>query len=442
MPDAPPTDSESLLELLRRLDVQKLSLLKSLTGPSTVPEIAAKALVRKIQNLCLARHHFLRRATSLLSRPLGLVVDPVNGCNLACPGCVHSRFSRDGKLFDWRPGRLPLDRFAQLLDRYGPYAFQAMFCNYGEPLVNPDTPRLVGMAKGYLMQTMFSTNLAVRGFDADAYVESGLDQMVVSIDGATQGVYELFRRRGDIEIAYRNLRLLIEAKRRAGKRTPVVCWHYLAFEHNEHEIPLAAETARQLGVDVFRVVTPFDVSWDDPSIKPSRAPPSVAEFNCDSEQDIAANWMVRCSESAASAIDREFERAWEDQYAGEEQHHAPATCQWLYTNMALDANGRVFPCWGAARPDLDLTYAHLDDPDPFHAPKYNLARLSWAHRDAYRQRHAELGGGAEPHCANCDWPHDEVAIGPAQISHYLRAARERLASAALSDPLIGWLTSW
>src|SRR5579863_6898246 len=55
--------------------------------------IGAKALALKIANLILAKFHFQERSDLLYSRPFGLVVDPANGCNLACPGCVHSEYS-------------------------------------------------------------------------------------------------------------------------------------------------------------------------------------------------------------------------------------------------------------------------------------------------------------------------------------------------------------
>src|SRR6266536_75694 len=52
--------------------------------------IAAKAVTLKVLNLILAKYHFVSRSAVLVSRPFGLLVDPSNGCNLACPGCVHS----------------------------------------------------------------------------------------------------------------------------------------------------------------------------------------------------------------------------------------------------------------------------------------------------------------------------------------------------------------
>jgi hypothetical protein len=92
----------------------------------------AEALTLKILNLLLARYHFQARSTSLLSRPFGLVVDPSNVCQLACPGCVHSTRNEALQLFDWPKGTLSEDRLAALLKRYGPYAIGTLFYNYGE----------------------------------------------------------------------------------------------------------------------------------------------------------------------------------------------------------------------------------------------------------------------------------------------------------------------
>src|SRR6185437_16105262 len=109
--------------------------------------LAARALTLKILNLHLAKYHFQSRDSVLLSRPFGLVIDPSNVCQLACPGCVHSGRSEELKLFDWPNGTLSQMRFAELLKLYGPYGVGVFFCNYGEPLLNLTTPKLIRMAK-------------------------------------------------------------------------------------------------------------------------------------------------------------------------------------------------------------------------------------------------------------------------------------------------------
>jgi len=119
------------------------------------------ALTVKVLNLLLAKYHFVARSTFLVSRPFGLIVDPSIGCNLACPGCVHSTSAQLLRLFDWDKGVLSEERFSALLNRYGRYAVQIMFCNYGEPSTNMRTPQFIDLAMKYLIQTALSTNLTI-----------------------------------------------------------------------------------------------------------------------------------------------------------------------------------------------------------------------------------------------------------------------------------------
>lgn len=66
---------------------------------------------------------------------------------------------------------LPESVMEALLAEHGPYAIHATFCNFGEPLLNRDTPKFIRLAKQYLVGTALSTNLSVPTFDAAAYVE-------------------------------------------------------------------------------------------------------------------------------------------------------------------------------------------------------------------------------------------------------------------------------
>jgi MoaA/NifB/PqqE/SkfB family radical SAM enzyme len=375
----------------------------------------AQALTLKILNIYLARHHFRTRSPSVLSRPFGLVVDPSNMCQLACPGCVHSERSEALKIFDWNKGTLSEGRMAALLKLYGPHAVGVYFCNYGEPLLNLQTPKLIRLAKSCLMATALSTSLSVKRFDADAYVESGLDFMVLSIDGATQAVYERYRRNGNIELVFDNIRSLVEAKRRLRKRTPALSWNFLAFEHNAHEIPAAERMARKLGVNQFRVVNPFDVGWDDPDVRPAAVKGSVRRLDWTSGSNLPENWNPFPKSVDADAIAGAFENPWSTQSASDESPSAGHTCHWLYKNMVMDATGRVLPCCGAPRPDTNLVFAKFDGAgDPFNSEKYRQARSFFA---------GEATPSDDPvYCTKCEWDHTSVNIGAPEIRRYFRAA--------------------
>ena len=395
--------------------------------------IAARALTVKVLNLCLARYHFLARTTAVLSRPYGLVVDPINNCNLACPGCVHSSHAKELQVFSWNSGMLSPERYAALLRRYGPYAIQITLCNYGEPLMNPCTPEFIKRAKSYLATTTLSTNMTAKKFDADAYALSGLDFMTLSIDGATQEVYEKYRRKGDLEQVFRNIRSLVEARRRLGRGTPVISWQFLAFEHNAHEIDAAIAMARELGVDEMAVVTPFDVSWDDPRIRPAAVKPVGIRFKRDAGRRMIDNWNPFPDQLDAAAIDAAFHAGWLGQLEGLPEADANAgsarsahVCHWLYKNMAMDATGRVIPCCAAPRPDADLVFDTFssDSTDSFNTEKYRLARLSFADKEAYGMARAGSSLAVDPHCVKCDWSIDQqkALIDGPQIEKYFLTA--------------------
>ncbi len=392
----------------------------------------AQALTLKILNLILARYHFQARSASVLSRPYGLVIDPSNMCQLACPGCVHSTRNEELKVFDWPKGTLSEDRLSALLKLYGPHAIGVYFCNYGEPLLNLNTPKLIRLAKTYLMGTALSTSLSVGRLDAEAYVESGLDFMVLSIDGATQPVYEQFRRNGDLELVFSNVRKLVSAKRRLGKRTPVLSWNFLAFEHNAHEIPLAARMARQLGVNHFRVVNPFDVGWDDPEIRPAAVKGRVRRLDWLSMAGQPENWNPFPDSVDGSTIARAFENPWSQQAASGAPPSSGHTCHWLYKNMVMDATGRIMPCCGGPRPDTKLVFGAFDGngSDPFNSEKYHQAR-AWFAGDAPPSNDA-------PHCTKCEWDQTTVNIGSPEIRRYFRAADAAFFDRRSLDILSGW----
>ena len=376
----------------------------------------AQAVTLKMLNICLARYHLRARSAQVLSRPFGLVVDPSDMCQLACPGCVHSSRSELLKVFDWRKGTLAEERFSALLERYGPFAIGVYFCNYGEPLLNLKTPRLIRLAKTYLAGTALSTSLSVERFDADAYVESGLDFMVLSIDGATQAVYERFRRNGRLELVLDNVRKLVEAKRRRRKRTPVLSWNFLAFEHNAHEIPRALRMARKLGVNQFRVVNPFDVRWDDPEIRVAAVEAGVRRLDWLALSNMPENWNPFPESLAAEAIGGAFARPWNEHAAGDTPPTAGHTCHWLYKNLVMDATGRILPCCGAPRPDTNLVFAAFDGNggDPFNSERYRHAR-------SFFSGAAPATDGA-PYCTRCEWDQTTVNIGGPEIRRYFRAA--------------------
>lgn len=203
--------------------------------------------LRRRLNLYLVRYQRMRGHSKLRGYPLVLTIEPTNLCNLGCPYC----FTGAGEVGRKRSS-FPFPLYQRTIDELGGYLFQVEFHNWGEPLLNKNTPELIRIAGSRGISTLVSTNFSMP-FDApraEALVRAGLSQLGVSIDGARQQTYERYRVRGNLDTVLRNIRLVNQAKEALGSATPRLTWEFHVFEHNKDDVELARSMAQELGMDI------------------------------------------------------------------------------------------------------------------------------------------------------------------------------------------------
>jgi organic radical activating enzyme len=201
---------------------------------------------RRMANLILNRWEHRNVRTVLRSYPTKLIVEVTNVCNLRCPAC----FTGDEQQGRVR-GHLAPERFTRLLDELGPYLWRVEFCNWGEPLLGKHIYPMIEAATARGISSLISTNFSVP-FDAgraEQLVSSGLTILGVSLDGARQETYEQYRVRGNLATVLRNVRLVADAKRRLGARTPKLIWSFHVFPHNVDDVETARAMAAELGME-------------------------------------------------------------------------------------------------------------------------------------------------------------------------------------------------
>jgi pyruvate-formate lyase-activating enzyme len=366
-----------------------------------------KLLSLKVSNLAMAKYHFIHRHSELLSRPLQLTVDPTNACQLACPGCVHSENKNYSRQFDWPRNTLNLQTYDDFLQRVGPFAFCLVLYNYGEPLLHKQFNEFVHLAKKYLLFTMASTNLSMPILDPTGLVASGLDRLVLSIDGTTQDVYGKYRRKGQLDLVYDNVRKIVAAKRRLRSDTPYLVWQFLTFAHNAHQVGEAHRDALILGVNELLVATPFSVALDNPEMRPV----VVKQRGRHVFKPWDGNWCTPNRRAGASEV-RNFDdllswswaREFQDAASGSEnQSSASRTCEWLYTNLTLDGAERLLPCCMAPdHQEKSLVFGRFADTAKRSLTNTEmgiLARLAFADRQRYDVRARD--SAIQPFCAQC-----------------------------------------
>jgi len=197
-----------------------------------------------------------------LGLPFHVSMEPTTACNLGCPECPSGL-----KKFTRPTGKMELVRHEKWLKELSKTVFYVTYYFQGEPFLNPQFLEMIKAAKQYRMYTATSTNAHfITEENAEEVVRSGLDQLIISVDGVTQEVYEQYRVHGDLEKVWRATEALVKAKQKLNSSTPKLIFQCLAVKPNEHEIPFVFEKAKALGVDEVRIKSAqlYDYKYGNP----------------------------------------------------------------------------------------------------------------------------------------------------------------------------------
>jgi MoaA/NifB/PqqE/SkfB family radical SAM enzyme len=284
--------------------------------------------------------------------PISLKIEPSAMCQLACPGCVQSdplfKLQAGGKLMTPKV-------FERILQQASKYIYRIQFYRYGEPFINRQLIDMISLATSHDIGSQVSTNLSF-AFSDEFYrriVESGLEHLIISMDGTSSETYSQYRVKGHFELVESGMRQVIKWKRLLGRRFPLIEWQFIVFDHNRHEIDNARQLAKKIGVD--RLCLKYDGRGD------------------------RSKWRTR--DSLKDKLVR--------------QVHLNS-CLWLWAALVIDSDGIVSPCCHGARDESigDLTVTPLEE-------LWNSARMKDLRRCVREgSRHPGEGSSRMP-CVGC-----------------------------------------
>jgi radical SAM protein with 4Fe4S-binding SPASM domain len=181
--------------------------------------------------------------------PFSLSIEPTTACNLGCPECPSGL-----KQFTRPTGRLDLALHEKMIAQLKRSVFYINYYFQGEPFLHPNFLELIKEAKRNKIYTSTSTNAHfINEKMAGDIVESGLDRLIISIDGLTQETYENYRIHGKLDKVIAGTKEMIQAKLRLNSSTPHLIFQFLAVKPNEHEIPQVFELGKEMGIDEVRI---------------------------------------------------------------------------------------------------------------------------------------------------------------------------------------------
>lgn len=292
---------------------------------------------RKIANLLLVEAEYRLRRTHVRGHPYIVIVDPLNVCNLRCPLCPTGTGDLDRK-----QQRMEWETFTRTIDQVAPYAYEVNLHNWGESLLHPRIFDMIEYVNSKNIATNMSSNFnRVSDEKIDKLINSGLEYLILSIDGISQDTYAKYRVRGSANKVLGNVEKLIKRRKELGSKTPFIEWQFIVFEHNAHELEAAREMAYEMGVDRFRVI-----------------PPGIP-FAAKEPEKLKEDWFLKDEEGQVEAF----------------KGDAPSSCFYLYRSITTNPDGGTAPCcivYGDKNDFGDFKSESLDD--IWNNDKYKSAR--------------------------------------------------------------------
>jgi MoaA/NifB/PqqE/SkfB family radical SAM enzyme len=246
-------------------------------------------------------------------------LDASTVCQLKCPSCSNA----DGMIAKSLGSKfLKFEDFKKMADRY-PLVRSIELSNWGEIFLNRDLLKIAEYAykKKIVLNAVTGVNLntASEGM-LEGVVKYRFGLITCSIDGASSETYKIYRKGGDFKTVIANIRKINAFKDRYRSALPKLRWQFIAFGHNEHEIPRARQMAHELDMEFY-----VKLAWDDLSpVKDKK-------------------WVKAFSETGAVSR-KEYQRKHEKIYLAEK------TCSQLWLEPQINCDGRVLGCcvnyWG------------------------------------------------------------------------------------------------
>ncbi len=199
--------------------------------------------------------------------PISISFEPTTSCNLRCPECPSGLRS-----FTRPTGMLQQSFFKETIDQLYKELLYLVFYFQGEPYLNPDFLLMVQYASKKNIYTATSTNAHyLTDENSRKTIESGLDRLIISIDGTTQEVYEQYRVGGQLQKVIEGAKNMVAWKKKLKSKTPFIIFQFLVVKPNEHQINEIKILGDEIGVDAvwYKTAQVYDFENDPNQLIPT-----------------------------------------------------------------------------------------------------------------------------------------------------------------------------
>ncbi len=328
------------------------------------------------------------RGPIALALPHNVFIEVTNHCNLLCETCPRTFTTYE------QPMTLSWVNFLRIVDQF-PDMERAVLHGIGEPLLNKDLPRMITHLKARQVYVLFNTNAALLDEEwARRLIESGLDELRVSIDGADPKTYAIIRGAPLFHKVVGNLKRFVAIQREMNAASPRPSLWMTGMQENIGELPQVIRLAASIGVpEVYlqRMVYYADTN-DGPGMMQA-GHGLFASFDQEVDQIVSESEVL--AQSLGVTLRASGATSPGHSLRQDRSSRPWAACMRPWTTAYITANGNALPCCIA--PFATTDYDSLKMGNLLERPFDGV----W-NDDRYREwRDQLLSDQPHPACAGC-----------------------------------------
>ncbi len=266
--------------------------------------------------------------------PVCLYLETTNRCNLLCETCPRTFEALEP------PADMSWELFTRIVDQV-PNLARAVLHGVGEPMLVRELPRMIRYLKARDVYVLFNTNgTLMNPKKFQELVDSGLDELRVSVDAADAKTYLQVRGKNFFHRIVRDVRKFTEFQRATGATTPRVSLWLTGLKETVQQLPDFVRMAAEMGVrEVYLQRLVFDEAGfgmarpESSLFEQTRAEEQAA---IEAAQAVGETLGVRLDASGATEPGLSLKKQTEDQ--------PWSTCRRPWSLMYFTAHGRALPC--------------------------------------------------------------------------------------------------
>jgi len=216
-------------------------------------------------------------------------------------------------------GGMSFSVFKKVIDEAARHCTEVTLTNFGENFLNKEIYQMIRYAKskGVKNVSTFSNFLTVSEANIKEIVDSGLDEIVISIDGMDQATYEKFRVGGNFTKVIDNMRFLVEEKKRKSSRKPIIEVQCLLTKDTERNLSGIYKFLSSLGTDrvafkaLFLYIRDFQHITEADLENAYRFLPQQEELRVYALEHDTMSWRFNCNVNSCTDLWRSITLTWD-----------------------------------------------------------------------------------------------------------------------------------